>query len=63
MKQDSQSTAGSAYNLPVVDVDTQRRNFPGYVKYDTMLPLTDDEETTETDFSDPTEKREERSER
>jgi hypothetical protein len=39
----------SDYNLPVIDVCTQRRNFPGYVKYEDMLPLTDTAGTTETD--------------
>lgn len=45
------------YNLPVCDVDRQRRNFPGYVEYESMLPLTDEGGDTETDFSDPEDKR------
>lgn len=42
-------TNQSSYVLPVVDVCEQRRNFPGYHKYENMLPLVDEGGTTETD--------------
>lgn len=51
MKQDGNyalSFAGK-YTLPVCDVQTERRNFDGYVEYENMLPLDDDGGTTDTD--------------
>ena len=51
MKQDGNyalSFAGQ-YTLPVCDVQTERRNFDGYVEYENMLPLEDDGGTTDTD--------------
>ena len=35
--------------IAVCDVDKERRNFPGYHKYENMLPLWDTDGTTETD--------------
>lgn len=51
MKQDGQYALDfkGKYNLPVTDVDRERRNFPGYHSYDNMLPLTDESGTTDTD--------------
>ena len=51
MKQDGQYALGfkGKYNLPVTNVDESRRNFPGYVTYPNMLPLTDESGTTDTD--------------
>lgn len=37
------------YVLPVTDVQEERRNFPGYVTYPNMLPLSDEGGTTDTD--------------
>lgn len=39
----------TSYKLPICDVDTQRRNFPGYKEYLNGLPFTDEGGTTETD--------------
>jgi hypothetical protein len=51
MKQDGHYALGFSgkYELPVCDVQSERRNFPGYVEYEPMLPLTDTSGTTETD--------------
>lgn len=41
------------YNLPVTDVDTEKRNFPGYHEYE-LEATWDTEGTTETDsVTDP----------
>jgi len=53
-------------SLPIINVDKQRRNFPGYSK--TVLTEADQEEvmeggTTETDYSDNQERKEEKAER
>lgn len=37
------------YRLPICDVQTQRRNFPGYTERLNGLPLWDSGGTTETD--------------
>lgn len=52
MKQDGQYALEfkGKYNLPVCDTQRERRNFPGYVEYENMLPLSDEAGTTDTDM-------------
>ena len=53
MKEDSHSTAGAQYNLPICDVDSERRNFPGFTEQEffTLADIQqgDSSGTTETD--------------